>query len=189
MCDVDAELRRGQRRDRVGLHHVADAERGEHGEEREEHAEPLHAEAALERVHRPAQHGAVLGRDAVLHGQQRLAVLRGHAEDAGQPHPQHRAGAAQADRGRDADDVAGADGGGKRGRQRGERADVAAAPFSAVTDSRIAVSRCRCMNAVRMVRKMWVPKSRMRRGGPQTKASAALIQPCRVSIMPAEDIS
>ena len=39
------------------------------------------------------------------------------------------------------------------------------------------------MNAVRMVRKMWVPKSRMRRGGPQTKASAALIQPCRVSIM------
>ena len=58
-----------------------------------------------------------------------------------------------------------------------------AAPFSAVTDSRIAVSRWRCMNAVRMVRKMWVPKSRMRSGGPQTKASAALIQPCRVSIM------
>ena len=57
------------------------------------------------------------------------------------------------------------------------------APFSAVTDRRMAVSRCRCMNAVRMVRKMWVPKSRMRSGGPQTNASAALIQPCRVSIM------
>src|SRR5688500_16899395 len=43
------------------------------------------------------------------------------------------------------------------------------------------------MNAVRMVRKMWVPKRRMRSGGPQTKVSAALIQPWRVSIMLRED--
>jgi len=39
------------------------------------------------------------------------------------------------------------------------------------------------MNAVSTVRKMWVPKRRMRSGGPYTKESAAEIHPWRVSII------
>ena len=58
-----------------------------------------------------------------------------------------------------------------------------AAPFSGVTDNLIAVNRYRCMNAVRMVRKMCVPKSAMRSGGPQTIASAAEIHPWMRSSM------
>jgi hypothetical protein len=39
------------------------------------------------------------------------------------------------------------------------------------------------MNAVRMVRKMWVPNSSTSSGGPQTKVSAVVIHPWTVSII------
>ena len=77
--------------------------------------------------------------DPVLHREHRLGVLGGDAEDAGQPHPQHGARAARRHRGGHADDVAGADGGGQRGRERAELADVALALLLARERERIAV--------------------------------------------------
>src|SRR2546422_677594 len=74
------------RRDRVGLHHVADAEGGDRGEGGEHDAEPAHVEAALERVHRPTRHRALRRRDAVLDGEHSLSVLGCDPEDAGEPH-------------------------------------------------------------------------------------------------------
>ena len=58
---------------------------------------------------------------AVLHRNERLGVLRGYAEDARRPHPEHRARAAGQNRGADAHDVASADGRGKRGAKRRPR--------------------------------------------------------------------
>ena len=80
---------------------------------------------ALERVHRAAHHAAVCGLHAVLDRDQALRVLGRDAEHAGQPAPQHRARAAEIDGRAHADDVARADGGRERGRQRLKLADVA----------------------------------------------------------------
>ncbi|MCY1412564.1 hypothetical protein D9M71_279750 [compost metagenome] len=113
----------------VDLDHVADAEAGETAEQREgaAHPRPLLAQAVLDRVHRPADVFAALVLLAVVHGEHHLAVLGGHADQRGAPHPEDCPGAAEEDRGGDAGDIAGADGGGQTGHQRLERADLAGA--------------------------------------------------------------
>ena len=65
-------------------------------------------------VHRAACDLAALIRRTVLHGEQPLRVLCRHAEERRHPHPENRTGAANLDRRRDADDIARADGRGKR---------------------------------------------------------------------------
>ncbi len=106
----DAEVGREVGGNRVGLNHAADTERADRSEDREEDACPAGLEAAVEGVHRAADHRAVFTLHAVLDGDQGLGVLGGDAEDTGQPHPEDGARAAAGDRGADADDVAGADG-------------------------------------------------------------------------------
>ena len=64
---------------------------------------------------------AILVDAAELHREQALGVFGRHAEQGGNPHPEHGARAAGDDCGRHADDVAGADGRGKRGAQSAER--------------------------------------------------------------------
>ena len=64
---------------------------------------------------------AVLVDAAEFHGKQTLGVFGRHAEQGGNPHPEHGARAASDDCGRHADDVAGADGRGKSGAQSAER--------------------------------------------------------------------
>jgi len=82
-------------------------------------------EAAVERIHRSADHGPVFTLHAVLDRNKGLCIFGGDAEDAGQPHPEDGSGTAEGDGRSDADDVAGADGRGKSGRQRTELRDVA----------------------------------------------------------------
>ena len=114
---------------RVDLRAAADAEGRQHGKQREQNrhrlAELLPFQAALKRIHRAAHHAAVRRVHAVLDRDQALRVLGRDAEHAGQPAPQHRARAAEIDGRAHADDVARADGGRERGRQRLKLADVA----------------------------------------------------------------
>ena len=113
---------------RVGLHHVADAEGRHRGEQREQPAQalaqPRPADAARQVVHRPAGLLAARVGAAELDRQHRLGELGGHAHQAGHPHPEQRAGTAERDRRRHADDVAGADGRRQRRHQRLEVGDV-----------------------------------------------------------------
>ena len=104
--------------DGVGLRHIADAER----RERRQHAErpgkplPLAAHAVFNIVHRAADPVAARVPLAELDGKQNLGILDDHAEQRRDPQPEHRAVAAHGDRLRRADDVARADGRGKRRR-------------------------------------------------------------------------
>ncbi len=104
---------------------VADAEGGDGRERGEEDGQPLGVEAALEGEHRAAEHTAVFRLDAVFDGQQPFRIFGGHTEDAGDPAPEHRAGAAEGHGRGHAHDVAGADGGRQGGGQGAELADVA----------------------------------------------------------------
>src|SRR5690606_30626756 len=113
---------------RVGLGHVADTERGNRAEQGEEEAED-ETEAAADPVAQ-VEHGATAllafgVPAAVLHTQQRFAVLGGHAQQAGHPHPEQCAGAAVADGERRASDVAHTHGGGQRGAESLVVGDVA----------------------------------------------------------------
>ena len=124
----NAEAGMDCRGNRVRLGHVADAEGREHREQCEERrhdAAQRAADAVLHRVHRAAGHFADAVRLAVFDRQHRFAVFRGKPEQRADPHPDERAGAAEDHGRRDADDIAGADGGGKRRHQRLERRDVA----------------------------------------------------------------
>ena len=130
-CDTrqaDGEVGLQHLGNRVDLRAAADAERGEHGEQRKQHrhhlAELLPLEAALKRVHRAAHHAAVRGLHAVLDRDQALRVLSGNAEHAGQPAPQHGTRSAEIDGRADTDDVARADGRRECGRQRLKLTDV-----------------------------------------------------------------
>ena len=127
--NADGQVGLDDLRDGVDLRAAADAERCEHRKQREQHgerfAEFLPFQSALERVHRAAHHAAVCGLHAVLDRDQALRVLGRDAEHAGQPAPQYRARTAEIDRRADADDVARADGGRERGRQRLKLTDVA----------------------------------------------------------------
>ena len=116
----NAEAGMDRRGDRVRLRHVADAEGREHREQREERrhdAAQRAADAVLHRVHRAAGHFADAIRLTILDRQDRFAVFRGKPEQRADPHPDERAGAAEDHGRRDADDIAGADGGGERRHQ------------------------------------------------------------------------
>ena len=97
------------------LRNVADAECRDRAEDGEHAAEPLplRAEAVFDVVHRAAAPVALFVALAVLDGQRHLGELRHHAEKRRDPHPEHRARAAEDDRARDARDVARTDGGSK----------------------------------------------------------------------------
>ena len=114
---------------RVRLGRSANAERGQRREQREQHSqhatELLVLEAALERVHRAAEHLAGVVLHAVLHPDEHLGVLRGDTQDAGDPHPEDGARSAEQKARAHADDVARSDGGGKSRGQRAELGDVA----------------------------------------------------------------
>ena len=114
---------------RVDLRERADAEQAHaHAEEREHLRQPAppHAHAALDVVERAAQNVPRLLVDAtVLHGQQALGELRGHAEQGGQPHPEQRARASGDDGRGHADYVARADGSRQGRAQRAEARHLA----------------------------------------------------------------
>ena len=122
--------------DGVDLGDVADAERGERAEHGEDDAQPLPlgAETVLDVVHRAAAPVALFVALTVLDREGDLGELGDHAEESGDPHPEHRARAAEDDRAGDAGDVARAD----RGRQcRGDRLhrrDLALARFGLLED-------------------------------------------------------
>ena len=119
--------------DGIDLRKRTNAEQADaHAEEREDLREPLPgnlgqalSHAALDVVERAAEHVAVLVDAAELHREQALGVFGRHAEQGGNPHPEHGARAAGDDCGRHADDVAGADGRGKGGAQSAERRHLA----------------------------------------------------------------
>ncbi len=117
----DAEAGVERLGERVRLDHVADAERGQRRQQREDAAEPRQAQALLQRVHRSAAHRPGFVGLAVVHRDDDLAVLGAHAEQARHPEPEERARAADEDRGGDAGDVAHADRRGQRRRDRLER--------------------------------------------------------------------
>lgn len=68
-------------------------------------------------VHGPALPPSVRGRAVVADSQQLLHAAGGHAQQRGDPHPEHRPRAAQIDGRRHPGDTAGADGGGQGGAQ------------------------------------------------------------------------
>ena len=112
--------------DGVDLGHVADAEGGDETEHTEDGGEPAPtlAEAVLDVVHRAADPVALLVAFTVLHGEQNLGILGDHAEQGGDPHPEHGAGAAGHDCAGNAGNIARADGGGERGGHSLERRDL-----------------------------------------------------------------
>ena len=114
----------------VGLEHVAAAERAADAEDRRRAAArtlprppmPRSASAVAQVVHRPAGDGAVGVLAAVLHAERALGELRRHAEEAGDDHPEGRAGTAERDGDGDAGDVAEPD---RARHRRGQRLEVA----------------------------------------------------------------
>jgi hypothetical protein len=67
------------------LHHIADAERRERNQPGEDRAEPGHAEALAEDVHRSAAHLPRGIRLAIMNGHDDFGKLRAHAEHARHP--------------------------------------------------------------------------------------------------------
>ena len=102
-------------RDGMHLRDVADAKRRDRAEDGEHVAEPLplRAETIFNIVHRAAAPVALFVALAIFDSQRYLGELRHHAKQCREPHPEHRAGAAENDGACDARDVARADGGGK----------------------------------------------------------------------------
>ena len=109
----------------VALRHAADPAARQQREDGKEDGQPLAVHAAFDRIHRAAADHPVRVDDAVFDREHALCILRCDAEDAAEPAPEDRARAAEDDRRPDADDVAGADCGGQRDRQRTELRYVA----------------------------------------------------------------
>ena len=107
------------------LYRAASAEGCQNGKDGKQDSQPLDAQTAFDGVHRAAGHRAILEADAVLNRQERFCILSGDTEHAGHPAPEHRAGAAECDCGRDTDDIARADGRRECGCQRTELRDIA----------------------------------------------------------------
>ena len=99
----------------IGLHHVADTERGDEREDRESSGEAVHLQAVQQRIHGSAGDLTVGSDFAEFQRQRAFGEFGGHAHGRGDPHPEQRAGPAQRDGGGHAGDIAGAD----RGRQGG----------------------------------------------------------------------
>ena len=123
--DVEGHVVLNDLGDGVDLGAAADAEGGDGGQQGKGHPQPFQVQPPLQGVHGAALHFAVPGAHPVLDGDEGLGVLGGDAEHAGDPAPEHRAGAAQEDGGAHPDDVARADGGGQGGGQGLELAHVA----------------------------------------------------------------
>ena len=112
--------------DLIDLSHIADAEGGQNGENGEQNrknaADGLAvlpaAQAVSQVVHRTSRPLALAVAAAVVDAQHIFGEVGHHPEKGRDPHPEHRAGAADDDGCRHAGDVAGADGGGKGGTQR-----------------------------------------------------------------------
>ena len=113
-------------RDGICLHRVADSESSDGSEDTEDHAQPFHAETALEGIHRTAHHASVGIAHAVFYGQKPFGILGCDAKHAGEPAPKHSPRAAQRYGSSHTDDVAGTDGGGQRSGERTKLAHVAA---------------------------------------------------------------
>ena len=109
--------------DAVHLRKGADAEQphahAEHGKDDGEKF-PAPAQPVFNIIKGSAEGVPVGIHFAVFDGEQALRVFGRHAEKGGEPHPKQRARPARDDRRRHADDVARADGGGKRRAQRAE---------------------------------------------------------------------
>ena len=124
----DAIARIQRCRNRVGLRHIADAKRSEHGEQGEQHGQQAAeavVDAVLHGVHRAAGHLADAVRLTILDSEHGLAIFRRQAERRRNPHPDERARAAEHHSRRDPDDIARADRRRQRRHQRLERRDVA----------------------------------------------------------------
>ncbi len=111
-------------RELIDLEHRQRAEQRRDAEERRERP-PSPAEALADHVHRTALEMAVAVIAAIEDAGRAGEELGGDAEDGGDPHPEHRAGSAGVDRHGHAGDVAEADRGRERARQRLEVRDVA----------------------------------------------------------------
>ena len=83
------------------LYGAASAEGCQNGKDSEQDSQPLNTQTTFDGVHRAAGHRAILEADAVLDRQKRFCVLGGDTEYAGHPAPEHRAGAAECDCGRE----------------------------------------------------------------------------------------
>ena len=113
-------------RNLVDLPHVADAERGENGKDRKQNsqhlADTLHAfftaETVRKIVHCAAGPLTVRIAAAEIDAEHIFGIVRHHAEERRNPHPEHRTRAADHDGGGNTGDVAGADG---RSQRRTER--------------------------------------------------------------------
>ena len=115
----------------AGAEHCQCAQCGEHAAQ----PHPLLAQTVLDEVHRAAHPVALGVALAVVHGQRDLHQLGAHAQQRGDPHPEHCAGAADGDCARHARDVAGAHGGGKCGAHRLEGGDGALGGLAALEDA------------------------------------------------------
>ena len=100
------------RGDVAHLHGVADAEGCQGRKDTEDSTQPLPvlAEAVLDVIHGAADPVAVLVAFTEPDGQQDLGVLGRHADQGGDPQPEHGTRAAQRDGGGDTGDVTGTDG-------------------------------------------------------------------------------
>ena len=120
----DAALQRvekalDRRRDAVDLRHCAHAEQADRRpDDRERHGEPAPAQPLLDVAEWPAEPFPALP-PAVAHRKIALGILRSHAEQRRDHHPQQRARPARGQRRGHADDIARADRGGKGRAQRG----------------------------------------------------------------------
>ena len=114
-------------RHRIGLHGVTRKKGGDPQQHGEKHGKgfPAAAQAALDIIHRPARHRALLARRIVrrhyipvMLRKRNLRILGGHAQERGNPHPENRAGTAPVDGDGYARDIADAH---RRRKRRGER--------------------------------------------------------------------
>jgi hypothetical protein len=110
---------------RIGLHHVSNTEGGDARKEGEQKPERPGSEAPGEIVHGPPAHRPEAVLFAVLHGQDRLGKLGGHADQARYPHPEKGARSSGGQGGRDARDVPRPHRCGQGGHQGLEMGDVA----------------------------------------------------------------
>src|SRR5690606_41005073 len=106
---LDAELGIHLVRDRVRLHHIADAEGCDRGEDGEGNSEPASQRALDTGGEVELRAARLLARSIELpepNAEERLGVLRRHTDEARDPHPQHGTGAAEKNCRGDACDIA-----------------------------------------------------------------------------------
>ncbi len=111
--------------DRVGLHGVEAEAEGHQQQDREDHRQPALTQAMQDVEGRAATVGAVSLATLVQLRQGAFEIAGGHAEQRHDPHPEHRARAAEHDGHRHPGDIAGTHAAGHGQHQRLERAELA----------------------------------------------------------------